>query len=64
MIKTVIRFPLDVVIVLDENGEQITAYQGPYGEVRDLILRDAPGSACFYHAEFRFSQKALVAEEW
>ena len=47
MIKTVVRFPNDMVMVFDEKGEQIPKYQGPYEEVRDEILRDASPDAIF-----------------
>lgn len=49
MIKTAIRFKNDMVIVLDEAGEQIPDYQGQYDEVKEKILRDAPAGAVFAH---------------
>ncbi len=49
MIKRVVRFPNDVVIVFDENGEQIPEYQGYYSYVKTSILRDAPPDTVFSH---------------
>ena len=45
MIKTIIRSTDDMVIVFDEEGEQVPAYQGSYPEVKPLILKDAPPEA-------------------
>jgi hypothetical protein len=42
MIKTVVRMKNDLVMVFDGRGEQMPAYQGKYGEVRDRIVQDAP----------------------
>jgi len=47
MIKTVIRLKDDTVMVFDDRGEQVTAYQGRYGSVREEILKDAPPEAVF-----------------
>jgi hypothetical protein len=49
LIKTVIRIKNDMVMVFDENGEQIPAYQGRYHEVREKILADAPAGSVFNH---------------
>jgi hypothetical protein len=49
LIKTVIRIKNDMVIVFDEYGEQIPAYQGRYHEVREKILADAPAGSVFNH---------------
>ena len=46
-IKTVIRCSNAMVIVFDEQGEQISEYQGQYQKVRESILRDAPNDAVF-----------------
>ena len=64
MIQNVIKFQNGVVIVFDQDGEQIPEYQGHYDQVRDLILRDAPESAKFYHAVFNLSDKPVAREEW
>jgi len=49
MIKTVVRFPNDMVMVFDEKGEQIPKCQGQYEDVKGGILKDAPLSAEFGH---------------
>lgn len=49
MIKTVIRLKNDMVLVFDENGEQITQYQGYYQDVKDKIIADAPPGSIFNH---------------
>jgi hypothetical protein len=49
MIKTVIRIKNDMVMVFDENGEQLPAYQGHYSDVREKILADAPPGSVFNH---------------
>jgi len=64
MIKTVVKFPPGVVIVLDHKGEQIPEYQGSYERVRALILKDAPDSARFYHAVFNLTETPTPREEW
>ncbi len=49
MIKIVIRFKNNMVMVFDEEGEQIPKYQGQYEEVKQSILKDAPPDAVFAH---------------
>jgi len=49
MIKTVIRTKNDMVMVFDENGEQVPAYQGYYKDVKAKILADAPAGSVFNH---------------
>jgi len=49
MIRTVIRLKDDLVMVFDDGGEQMTAYQGQYDSVREKILEDAPLEAVFLH---------------
>ena len=41
MIKTVMRFKNNMVMVFDKGGEQIPEYQGQYEKVKESILRDA-----------------------
>ena len=41
MIKTVMRFKNNMVMVFDKEGEQIPRYQGQYEEVKQSILADA-----------------------
>jgi len=49
MIKTVIRLRNDMVIVLNEDGEQMPEYQGYYDVVKKKILNDAPAGSVFNH---------------
>ena len=41
MIKTVMRFRNNMVMVFDKWGEQIPEYQGQYEKVKESILTDA-----------------------
>jgi len=41
MIKTVMRFKNNMVMVFDKWGEQIPKYQGQYEKMKESILRDA-----------------------
>ena len=41
MIKTVMRFKNNIVMVFDKWKEQIPEYQGQYEKVKESILRDA-----------------------
>lgn len=50
VIKTVIRWPNNMVMVFDHNGEQLPEYQGQYEVVKEGILRDAPADAAFAHS--------------
>ena len=68
MIKIVIRFQNNMVVVFDSSGEQLPGYQGQYEEVKASILKDAPPDAVFTHGfpdsgEFRGLQK-VAREEW
>ena len=47
MIKTVIQFRNNMVMVFDERGEQIPKYQGQYEKVKESILADAPPDTIF-----------------
>ena len=49
MIKTVISFRNNMVMVFDKRGEQIPRYQGQYEEVKGSILGDALPDAVFAH---------------
>jgi hypothetical protein len=49
MIKTVIRLKDDAVMVFDDQGEPMTAYQGRYDSVKAKIVQDAPVEAVFLH---------------
>jgi hypothetical protein len=65
MIKTVIKSSDGTVIVFDETGEQVPAYQGRYEKVKPLILKDAPPQArfgCFPDGGQEL--KIVPREEW
>jgi len=47
MIKTVMRFRNNMVMVFDERGEQIPEYQGQYEKVKESILGGAPPDTIF-----------------
>jgi len=47
MIKTVIQFRNNMVMVFDKKGEQIPRYHGQYEKVKESILRDAPPDTIF-----------------
>ena len=65
MIKTVIRMKNDLIMVFDDRGEQKTAYQGKYGEVRESVVRDAPPDAVFLHWPGGDAiPKTVSREEW
>lgn len=65
MIKSVIRFPNDMVLVFDEYEQQIPEYQGRYEEVKKLILKDAPPEAVFARwFNFKSDIKTVSREEW
>jgi hypothetical protein len=65
MIKTIIRSMDDMVIVFDEEGEQVPAYQGSYPEVKPLILKDAPPEARFgYFPNNGKELKIVPREDW
>jgi len=65
MIKTVIRCPDNMVIVLDEEGEQIPEYQGQYQAVKESILREAPLKAVFgYLCDYEPELRKVPREEW
>ena len=47
MIKTVIRFKSNMVMVFDRWGEQIPKYQGQYEKMKGSILGDALSDTIF-----------------
>jgi hypothetical protein len=47
MIKTVMRFRNNMVMVFDKWGEQIPKYQGQYEKVKESILGDTPPDTIF-----------------
>ena len=65
MIKTVIRSNENMVIVFDEEGEQMPAYQGRYDEVREKILKDAAPETRFFIFPHKGTElKVVLKEEW
>ena len=65
MIKVVVKCPNDMVMVFDKEGEQIPEYQGPYEEVKESILKDAPLSAVFvYLSDYKPELRKVSREEW
>ena len=64
MIKEVIKFQNGMVMVFDEKGEQIPAYQGRYQEVRAKILARAPGGAKFFHGIWGKSVIVVSRKDW
>ncbi len=65
MIKVVIRFENDMVMVFDENGEQIPEYQEQYEAVKEGILKDAAPGVVFAHGFAGSSELRKVSrEEW
>lgn len=47
MIKSVIKSQKGMVLVFNEKGEQVPEYQGPYEQIREKVLADAPPEAVF-----------------
>ena len=65
MIKTVIRFQKNMVMVFDKLGEQIPKYQGRYEEVKEGISRDAPPDTVFAHGFTDDSElRKVPREKW
>lgn len=65
MIKTAIRFPNNMVVVLDKKGGQIPEYQGQYEEVKASILKDAPPNVVFTHGfTGPYEVQKVPREEW
>ncbi len=59
MIKTVIKTRGDIVLVFDAEGKQLTRYQGPYEQVKGLILDSAPSGTVFAHG---FNEEGIMNE--
>ncbi len=65
MIKIAIRLKNNMVMVFDEEGEQISEYQGQYEEVKQSILKDAPPNAIFAHGFTNYGElRKVPREEW
>jgi len=48
MIRTVIRYADDMVMVLDKSGKRMVEYHEWYHASKDTILKDAPPDARFF----------------
>ena len=65
LIKEVIKAPDGTVLVFDDKGEQVPAYQGWYTEVKPDILAAAPPTAVFRHlTDHDTEAPAVPREEW
>ena len=65
MITEVIKWTNGMVMVFDDAGEQMSDYQGQYQKVRERILRNAPPSTVFRHADWNTQANRQVArDEW
>jgi len=65
MIKTVIRFQNNMVMVFDKRGEQIPRYQGQYEKVKGSILGDAPPDTIFALGFTDDGElRKILPEEW
>ncbi len=65
MMKTVIRLKGDAVMVFDDRGEQMTAYQGQYDQVREKVLEDASLGAVFVNWFGNNAIPQIISrEEW
>jgi hypothetical protein len=49
MIKRAIRLNNDLVMVFDENGEQLSEYQGKYDDVKQRIFANASPDTVYVH---------------
>ena len=49
MIKTIIKASKDMVIAFDEQGNQMSEYQGRYEDVKQKIMADTGTEAAFIH---------------
>ena len=65
MIKIVIRFGDNTVMVFDSRGRRMPRYDGRYEDVKTSILNEAPHSTVFARA-FTDSRgmKKVPREEW
>lgn len=65
MIKTIIRFENNMVMVFNQGGEQIPKYQGQYQNVKESILHNAPIDAVFAHSFTDIGElRKVTKEEW
>lgn len=63
MIQSVELFPNGMVAVFDENGEQMSKYQGRFYAVRPIILRDAPKTAEFFMRDLTLGTCAIASRQ-
>ena len=64
MIKTVIWWSNNAVMVCDEKGEQIPEYQGRYEDVKDKILKDSSPATEFSTGVWKKSLTVISREEF
>ncbi len=65
MIKSVISFRNNMVMVFDKRGEQIPGYQGQYEEVKEGILRSALPDTVFAHGFSDAGElQTIPRDEW
>lgn len=65
MIKTVIRLNNNLVMVFDENGEQLSEYQGDYDEVKYRILSNtSPDTRYIHWFDENSPPRTVSLEKW
>jgi len=65
VIKKVIGFQNDMVMVFDDYGEQVCEYQGYYADVRERILTNAPRDAVFTRwFDDEVKPRTVLREAW
>ena len=65
MLKTVIKFHDNLVMVFDEKGELIPEYQGQYEDVKESILQNATPNTVFgYQRDSEPELHKIASEEW
>lgn len=65
MIKTVIRLNNDLVMVFDENGEQLSEYQGKYKDVKYRILSNvSPDTKYIHWFDATADPQTVPLEKW
>lgn len=62
--KNVIRFTNDMVIVFDRLGQQVTALQGRYDNVREDVLNAATEDTVFEISRFGEWRRQVTRKEW
>lgn len=65
MIKTVIRWQNEMVMVFDEDGKQLEHYQGRYENVKDTVLAASQPETKFLHGVYgERTWKTVKKEDW